>query len=303
MLLHKKMRNDKIFSLYEYIGGNIMKVLKAIGRFFARIGRWIADTAWVQPLLIVGGIFALIFSIPYIVDGMKSMFKTEDSAAETYYGKYKASWSGVESSNENSAVDKLFKYIMNPDDAANADYQKKYGEKFFVAFVIEDCKDCESNYYGLKTAQSNWGKSGSEFDFATLGKEKETFKIASIYVDAKNSNDELYFSNYISGEKDSCRYNDFFEQASDLKSPYVENIGGGENYYNPIFSEDNSFQTPTLMLIDLTEGQPSYTTEFGVSEILFKYDGRDGSTSNYDLARTIWDCWNHIGKFSADYKA
>ena len=56
------------------------------------------------------------------------------------------------------------------------------------------------------------------------------------------------------------------------------------------------------MLIDLSEDQPSYTTEFGVSEIVFKYSGRDGDL-NYDLARTIWDCWNHIGKFSADYKA
>ena len=40
-----------------------MVVLRAIGNFFARIGRWIRDTAWVQPLLIVGGIFAIIFSM------------------------------------------------------------------------------------------------------------------------------------------------------------------------------------------------------------------------------------------------
>ena len=43
-----------------------MKVLRAIGGFFAKIGRWIANTAWIQPLLIVGGIFGIIFSIPYI---------------------------------------------------------------------------------------------------------------------------------------------------------------------------------------------------------------------------------------------
>jgi hypothetical protein len=298
------MRNDKIFSLYEYIGGNIMKVLKAIGRFFAKIGRWIADTAWVQPLLIVGGIFALIFSIPYIVDGVQSMFKNDESAAEAYYGKYKVSWNGVESSSENSGVDKLFKYIMNPDDAANADYREKYGDKFFVAFVSEGCPDCEQNYYGLKTAQANWGKSGSEFDFEDLGKEKESFKIASVYVDTKDSNEELYFSNYISGNKNSVRYNDFFEDASHLQSPFVDNLDNpSENYYSSIYSENNDFTTPTLMLIDLSEDQPSYTTEFGVSEIVFKYSGRDGTTSNYDLARTIWDCWNHIGKFSADYKA
>ena len=39
-----------------------MKILKAIGAFFARIWRWIKETAWVQPLLIVGAIFAIIFA-------------------------------------------------------------------------------------------------------------------------------------------------------------------------------------------------------------------------------------------------
>lgn len=283
-----------------------MKVLKAIGRFFARIGRWIADTAWVQPLLIVGGIFALIFSIPYLASWVGSWFKTGDSA-EVYYTKYKASWTGIASSKQDSQVDRLFKYIENPDDESNAAYAKKYGEKFFVAFVIADCSDCKSNYYGLKTAQANWGKSGSEFDFANVKigdqtADYEEFKLVTIYVDKKDSNDELYFGNYVSGNKTTCRYNDFFEDASHLKSPYVVNTNAGDTYYDKIYSEANDFSTPTLMLIDTSKSAPSYATEFGVSEIMFKYEGRDGGTSNYDLARTIWDCWNHIGKFSADYK-
>ena len=53
-----------------------MKILRAIGHFFAKIGRWIANTAWVQPLLIVGGIFAIIFSIPYIKRGFENLFAT-----------------------------------------------------------------------------------------------------------------------------------------------------------------------------------------------------------------------------------
>jgi hypothetical protein len=49
-----------------------MKVLKAIGDFFVRIWRWIKETAWVQPLLIVGAIFAIIFSIPYFTKWISS---------------------------------------------------------------------------------------------------------------------------------------------------------------------------------------------------------------------------------------
>lgn len=279
-----------------------MKVLKAIGRFFAKIGRWIADTAWIQPLLIVGGIFALIFSISPIANWVGSWFSSGDSA-EVYYQKYELSWSGVEKTAANSEVDKIFKYIENPDDAQYASYAKKYGKKFFLSFVIADCPDCKSNYYGLKTAQANWGK--GEFAFAS-DDDYEDFKIASIYVDDKNDDDELYFSHYISGNENTCRYTDFFELASTLDNPYIKNIKADETYYDALFDYNNEFTTPTLMLIDLTEKANTtapWTNVFGVSEIIFKYEGRDGGTSNYDLARTVWDCWNHEGKFSSDYKA
>ena len=61
-----------------------MFVLRAIGRFFAKIGRWIRDTAWVQPLLIVGGIFAIIFSIPKIVEVVEKAGE-ESNAAQVFF--------------------------------------------------------------------------------------------------------------------------------------------------------------------------------------------------------------------------
>ena len=63
-----------------------MKVLRVIGGFFARIGRWIRDTAWVQPLLIVGGIFGIIFSIIPIKDGIEKLME-EGDPTEKYYKK------------------------------------------------------------------------------------------------------------------------------------------------------------------------------------------------------------------------
>lgn len=39
------------------------KVLHAIGSFFSKIFNWIKNTAWIQPLLIVGIIFGIIMSI------------------------------------------------------------------------------------------------------------------------------------------------------------------------------------------------------------------------------------------------
>ena len=48
-----------------------MIILKAIGAFFVKIWRWIKDTAWVQPLLIVGAIFAAL-GVFLIIKGYQS---------------------------------------------------------------------------------------------------------------------------------------------------------------------------------------------------------------------------------------
>ena len=62
-----------------------MKILRAIGGFFAKIGRWIASTAWIQPLLIVGGIFGIIFSIPYIKKGIEGLQNDTTDYEYKYY--------------------------------------------------------------------------------------------------------------------------------------------------------------------------------------------------------------------------
>ena len=49
-----------------------MNVLKKLGTPFVALWRWIKETAWVQPLLIVGVIFAIIFSIPSITSWVQS---------------------------------------------------------------------------------------------------------------------------------------------------------------------------------------------------------------------------------------
>ncbi|MGN1295280.1 MAG: hypothetical protein ACI4U5_02615 [Bacilli bacterium] len=60
------------------------KVLKAIGGFFKRIWEWIKNTAWVQPVLIVSLIFAVIFSINPIVNGIKSALNSNNKEGAFY---------------------------------------------------------------------------------------------------------------------------------------------------------------------------------------------------------------------------
>ena len=49
-----------LFIINRDIGGYQMNTLKRINGLFTKFWRWIKETAWVQPLLIVGGIFGLV---------------------------------------------------------------------------------------------------------------------------------------------------------------------------------------------------------------------------------------------------
>ena len=116
-----------------------MIILRAIGRFFARIGRWIRDTAWVQPLLIVGGIFAIIFCIKPISNAVSGWFQSGNEAVE-FYKSYKVSMlknNAVKDSDADKLISRIEKGEIGKD------------EKFFLSFVKEDCENCKSCYEGF----------------------------------------------------------------------------------------------------------------------------------------------------------
>lgn len=277
-----------------------MKFFKAIGAFFAKIGRWIRDTAWVQPLLIVGGIFAIIFSIPYLTKWVKSWFNTGD-AAEKYYEKNQLKWKNVD--NSNSEVDKLLTYMTTYTSAeeakkAHPTEYKKYGEKFFLNFVKKDCPDCKNNYYGFKKLGDSWGK--GEFKFEDT---KESYKVFNIYIDTQNSGkDYFYFQKFICGYEDSAKYNEVFDDASTIESNYVQKNYTSDSVRDAMFNAEGTFQAPCTFLVDFTATAPSYTLQNGISEIFFNNNGKDGSSSPSGKARLLWDCWNHIGEFGSESK-
>lgn len=256
-----------------------MIVLKAIGRFFARIGRWIRDTAWVQPLLIVGGIFAIIFSIPHLIKWVGGWFEDGD-AATTFYTKYKVSLDGAE--DEGSDVDNLLTYLENPDDA---ELKAKYGEKFFVSFVQEHCAECESNYEGFETLQTNWNNENKGYKIDD-GKE---FKFYTIFIDSLNDDNDNLF------KKCFANHYEVFENAKEQyeESPY--SIYKGSSFVDSLqnICDVDSFTSPTTFLIDFS-AEIEYVNDFGISEIFF---GVDGSTK-FEKASTIADCWNHAGNFA-----
>lgn len=81
----------------------MMKILKVIATPFVALWRWIKETAWVQPLLIVGCIFAVIFSIPYISQGIQNLTNSSDDSL-SYYKNHLLSMNGAyKGANDNEA--------------------------------------------------------------------------------------------------------------------------------------------------------------------------------------------------------
>lgn len=271
-----------------------MIILRAIGAFFVRIGRWIKNTAWVQPLLIVGGIFAIIFSIPAISSWVSSWF-TGYNETNAFYSNYKVSLSGAQDSN--SDANKLFDYML-AEEKTEADKQR-WGEKFYVVFVQENCSGCEAIYKGFDILKSEWNTGTFT---APEGQKASDFKMYTIYLDTEETIDN----------KTKNLFQDYFFNAYDM---YFEDIAGvmqdcpyAKNAKVSSYSSDletltdsSKFASPTIFLYD-----PTYqgnVTQFGVSEVLFTASGKKNQSGAYPIAYTLFDCWYHQDVFSSTYVA
>ncbi len=249
-----------------------MKVLKAIGGFFAKIWNWIKNTAWVQPLLIVGIIFGVVFSIRPIVDGIQSAINSRNEAQEYFQSNKKSLKDGSK-----SAADKL---VENIYDTMTSDAESEYGEKYFLVFVSKTCSECESAYKGIKFLKNN----ASDYNI-------KNFKLYTIYIDEvtdETTTDKPAFGKF------ADRNEGFFNEvgaAIENSIYYSVNQKIDETSLRNFANADyEKFETPTFLLIDNTEGRK------GVSELMFGLPG-SGAMERADLLN---DCWNHQGDF--DYK-
>ncbi|MFA5421922.1 MAG: hypothetical protein WC344_03960 [Bacilli bacterium] len=250
-----------------------MKILKVIGAFFVRIGRWIKDTAWVQPLLIVGAIFAIIFSIPSIVDWVETLAE-EAKSSEKYYTKYQRSLAG----GETSAADELLADIQDKSAKSTV------GEKFFLVFVNDECEGCDSAKKGFETLEKRWN--------GTLAPKSDDlpFKLVSIFTNEETdetTSRESAFVQFLN------RNGEFFSDAAlaGKNSYYFLNGKTSESDLDILESADTAeFLTPTILLVDFTSDEYD-----GVSEVMFGVLTPDAT--DLQKGELLRDCWDHSGDF------
>lgn len=251
-----------------------MVVLSAIGRFFKKIWDWIKQTAWIQPLLIVGIIFGVIFSIPSIVSAIDAAGKRKDSA-EVYFLDYQCSLSG-----ENSEADQLIQKIENPNGST---------DKFFLTFVRRNDNNVDAIKGGFKYLQDKFGKG-----IFTPNDETETFKLVTIFVDQETkatTDEKSAFDLFLE------RNINFFYTASG-NAQKTDYFAGGHITETEVSNLENpdTFQVPTIMLIDLAPSDEELARLYtpGVTEVMF---GINGSNDN-EKAQTLMHCWNHSDEFN-----
>ena len=263
-----------------------MVLLAAIGAFFKKIWDWIRQTAWIQPLLIVGIIFGVIFSIPAIVNAIKNA-QAEASATENYYHKYQLSLESGKDSKADKATDLIYKAMENPSDENISAVKDEIGtDKFFFTYVSDSCENCVQAKYGFDYLEKNWNKPGFEVG------EGVDFKLVSVFADeytSETTSTKTAFVQYME------RFPNFFELAAEAgyNTDYYE-LGHLNSSDLDTLAEahPDNFLTPTILLIDFTKNSP----QKGVSEVMF---GVNGDTDK-DKAELLLHCWNHSDEFSVN---
>ncbi len=285
-----------------------MLILKSIGAFFVRIWRWIKETAWVQPLLIVGAVFAVIFSIPSLTNLVDSWAGSGDG---TFYERYIQTLEGEVLHEEDgetlTAADRmtadLAAAIANPDDQdAVSKVTSTYGEKFFLLYVGNECTACLDDEGGFQTLSSDWKKNFHPSDDADL-------RLYTIDSDQTSTNDEEYsnrdwntaFRRYLMNYADS-----FFQPLSDLlyETNYHYNADISDETYqyfgDAAITGENTFTVPVTILFDFS----AEALEEGriVEGVLTSLTG----STNIEKANFLTNMWNHLdddrqNPFSAGY--
>ena len=273
-----------------------MVILSAIGRFFKKIWDWIKQTAWIQPLLIVGLIFGVIFSIPAIVNAIKNG-KTAQNTYAAYYNRFQLSLDGKEDSEADTFTKNLTK-VMQHDKTAEKTLTSKYGNKFFVAYVSKSCTQCEEAKGGFEIFQERFNKDAYK-KYWSLVDRKEEFKMITIFTDEETeetTSKVTAFSKYLD------RNQEFFALASDAVQDVPYNTNGHisasalESFET---ADETDFYSPTILLVELgSKADAKKAREPGVTELMFGLDGSD----KFAKAETLIDCWNHTGNFSDDVK-
>ncbi len=272
-----------------------MNILKKIATPFVAIWRWIKETAWVQPLLIVGVIFGVIFSIPSITNAIKSATSSSDDGLD-YYEEINLSLDDAYLGT--SQVDEFFisyaaaqGYKNGNSKYTKADldnFKNKYGEKFFLVFAQSDCTYCENISDALVQFRDYFDSTYK------LGDSSEKYSAYSIICDQDMGDAADHYTETKAFEYILNDHSTMFED--------MIKFGTTNTYYNNLSSSDKStlkgyienflktvsdVHVPCVILFDLTDNVSNngadwnYIANTVFFEIPSAYDTNEVTRANF----------------------
>ena len=266
-----------------------MNVLKKLGTPFVTLWRWIKETAWVQPLLIVGVIFAIIFSIPSItswvqswdfgddkynwlenkqlslegitdekIDGEAARFLSTFEEAQSLWKNNEKDEAREKMKSYTGDADKLFLYFVQENDAAdNINEANKYlveeARKDKVTSKVDDYKGGNFQYRTIFTDQVIEDKDGEYIYESHTAFEYllKSREFESFYSTIYNAYQNTpYYQNIINDKVDGVQLDSYQSSINSLRTTT-----------NP--------SAPTLFIIDLTNND----NENIISNIVFSIEG------------------------------
>lgn len=288
-----------------------MNILKKLATPFIAVGRWIKETAWVQPLLIVGIIFGVIFSIPSITSAIQDAMEGGDSDDIAWYKNNQLSLDGTY--NKDSDVNKFFSDYVDAqaswaegDKTEAKEIMGKYsnnGGKFFLFFVQDDCSACNDTKDASEYLIENWD---NEVD---TEKFPGGFQYRSIICDEDIDKDEYEDQpafEFIFGDANYYKFaeacnnagtnnNYYYHTSSDTRTTINSNLKALLESDDASSSLSSNFQTPLCVLIDTTE---TNDTNYIISTLFYSCEG----SNKFERADFLADCWQGKGLFSKEGK-
>lgn len=293
-----------------------MNVLKKLGTPFIAVWRWIKETAWVQPLLIVGVIFAIIFSIPSITSWVQSWDFGDD--AYKWLQDKQLSLKGITDEKVEGEVAEFFQAFdeaqtswANGDKAAAQNTMKKYtgdSNKMFLYFVQENDAAKNINEANKLLVEEKWDekvvKRAEAANIACEGKfaYRTIFTDQTIEVDDKDYTyqDHTAFDYFVTSSREFERFYstvyDAYQDTAFYRNIVNDKVEGASitTYQTSISSLKTTTNpsAPTLFVIDLTENNKNDQI---ISNIVFSVSGSD----EFARADFLANAWVGLEEFKA----
>ena len=143
--------------------------MNKVKAFFAKIGNYIKNTAWIQPLLIVIVIFVILFSLSPLTEAIKkgwTKITTVNKMEEITYGEYV--------------------------DMVKAQGSNEGAQDFVVVFTRSDCEQCPDFYKAMNTYLKS-----DEYKSAD-------FKIYNVDLSTKSSKVKIDGTKYVQYKDKTC---------------------------------------------------------------------------------------------------